>query len=441
MADYDVQALGLASPPASAPVSTYYPGIRVRNNGIHPADVTGWLRVYDSDTGQLLQTFDVSRAAVQPGTEATATSAQPWELTEADIGRHFLWNGYITTEREQVPANNPMAPTSIVVTGEVPPPPVVTAHAGQHEAGGTDELSVAGLPGQLAEPQHPIDHASLHQAGGDDVLNVQDLAGRLAEAQTPAGHANEAHTVAYATGSDVAGAIGIHDAQTTAHDDATNLEHTANKGAANGYAGLGANGKVPAAQLGGPPTSTNAFLKADQTWATPSGAASLAESMQQPTDTQNGGSTLVCELPIPAGDMGGGLSFDIIVAGEIRHPSAISNMAVYLTASNDLGGSEDIGSLISGSLNPNPMPTSFVLRGTVVVEPNALHRLLMWQSDGHFINAQLPNAALFQARAGEAMCDPLAGAITLKARVTCAGNANTAVTTYVAKIVRSTTKD
>jgi hypothetical protein len=45
------------------------------------------------------------------------------------------------------------------------------AHASSHENGNADEISVAGLSGELADAQPPKTHATAHQAGGADVLN------------------------------------------------------------------------------------------------------------------------------------------------------------------------------------------------------------------------------------------------------------------------------
>jgi hypothetical protein len=62
------------------------------------------------------------------------------------------------------------------------------AHKTSHENGGTDEISVAGLSGTLADAQTPAAHKTSHENGGADEISVAGLSGTLADAQTPAAH-------------------------------------------------------------------------------------------------------------------------------------------------------------------------------------------------------------------------------------------------------------
>jgi len=64
------------------------------------------------------------------------------------------------------------------------------AHHTTHENGGSDEISVAGLSGELADPQPPKTHATSHQDGGADEINVNGLSGVLADPQNPTAHAS-----------------------------------------------------------------------------------------------------------------------------------------------------------------------------------------------------------------------------------------------------------
>jgi len=59
-----------------------------------------------------------------------------------------------------------------------------------HANGGSDELSVEGLSGLLADGQTPLAHVSTHANGGSDELSVAGLSGLLADPQTPATHAS-----------------------------------------------------------------------------------------------------------------------------------------------------------------------------------------------------------------------------------------------------------
>lgn len=61
-------------------------------------------------------------------------------------------------------------------------------HHTTHENGGSDEVTVEGLSGTLADPQTPAAHKTSHQDGGSDEISVAGLSGTLADAQTPAAH-------------------------------------------------------------------------------------------------------------------------------------------------------------------------------------------------------------------------------------------------------------
>lgn len=69
--------------------------------------------------------------------------------------------------------------TSFIGTATASP----TAHATNHQNGGSDEVSVAGLSGLLADAQTPTTHAASHQNGGSDEVSVTDLSGELADRQ------------------------------------------------------------------------------------------------------------------------------------------------------------------------------------------------------------------------------------------------------------------
>lgn len=55
-------------------------------------------------------------------------------------------------------------------------------HATNHQNGGADEISVAGLSGELADPQPPKTHAASHTNGTDDIQNATNAQKGLATA-------------------------------------------------------------------------------------------------------------------------------------------------------------------------------------------------------------------------------------------------------------------
>ena len=56
------------------------------------------------------------------------------------------------------------------VTGAAP-----AAHATSHQNGGSDEISVAGLSGLLADGQTPLAHATSHKLGGSDMILLNEF--------------------------------------------------------------------------------------------------------------------------------------------------------------------------------------------------------------------------------------------------------------------------
>lgn len=184
MADFDVAVVGLQTPAATGPLTTLRPAISVRNNGIHDALASGYLRIYSA--GLLIFETEVYSATIAPGETGLAQAIDYW--TPESIGTYTV-SGYVSCPLDQVEPNNNLDPTTITITDEpAPPTPPVLPHAAQHEEGAADELSIDGLAGRTAEPQVPFAHASNHQDGGSDEMDVTDLPGLLAAEQTPLGH-------------------------------------------------------------------------------------------------------------------------------------------------------------------------------------------------------------------------------------------------------------
>jgi len=223
MADYDIGVLALVVPSTSGPKTTYRPAVSVRNNGIHDALASGYLRTYA--VGLMVFETELYSPVIHAGETGNAQATEYW--TPATEGTYVI-HAYLTTPLDQVEANNMLPPTTIIITGApIPPEPPVQFHASQHEEGGADELivdglhgtlkdaqpaqahrashqaagadqlDVTGLPGILAEGQPIRDHHSDHEDGGTDELNVDELSGVLKNLQKPKVHANEAHDPNY----------------------------------------------------------------------------------------------------------------------------------------------------------------------------------------------------------------------------------------------------
>lgn len=81
--------------------------------------------------------------------------------------------------------------TGVVPAWDAPAP---TAHAASHQNGGADEVSVAGLSGELADNQPPKAHKASHQDGGADKISIAGLLGEPAELTTHKGLPSIHHT-------------------------------------------------------------------------------------------------------------------------------------------------------------------------------------------------------------------------------------------------------
>jgi len=314
--DFNVAAVGLSVPPVPAYLSTYRPAVSVRNEGIHDADVTGVLRIYDRTTGLMIWSAPLAVAAVPPGETRDAVASLYW--TPDHVG-DYLVQGFVTTDRDQNPDDNQLPSVTVPVSAEPPPPPpTVPIHATQHEAAGTDPLRVDGLRGRLADTQSPASHASSHGPAGTDVLSVEGLHGRLADAQLVENHGNDLHTPAMATGAELL----AHDSDPVAHTLSSGLEHTARRGVANGYPSLDPSALVPVTELGtgsGGGPSASAFLRLDRTWSTPPsgrpGLDAIAAEIICLDDPPN--FTKVLRGSVDAGTLQAGSSLHFELGGEI----------------------------------------------------------------------------------------------------------------------------
>jgi hypothetical protein len=89
-------------------------------------------------------------------------------IAESDDNEGGTYDGWFRTINELYQAVETGAPNS---------------HAPSHQNGGTDEISVAGLSGLLADPQTPLSHAPSHKHGGaDEVATATPAANAIPKA-------------------------------------------------------------------------------------------------------------------------------------------------------------------------------------------------------------------------------------------------------------------
>lgn len=362
--DFNVAAVSLSVPPVPAYLTTYRPAVSVLNNGIHDADVTGVLRIYDRTTGLMIWSAPLAAVGVPPGETRDAIASLYW--TPDHVG-DYLVQGFVTTDRDQNPDDNQLASVTVPVSAEPPPPPpTVPIHATQHEAAGTDPLNVAGLHGRLADTQSPTSHASSHGPAGSDVLSVEGLHGRLADAQAVENHGNDEHTPAMATASELL----AHDQDTAAHILSSNLEHTSRRGAANGYPALDAAAMVPVDQLAtgsGEVPGASAFLRLDRTWQIPpSGRPGLAALSGVVSFNSSGPqNNVIVSTVIPAGQIVLGSVLEFECGGEVY--LELPHMLLFYVMARPVGGLWDIiaQSVAAATGAPLPQPKWFDFRARV----------------------------------------------------------------------------
>ena len=338
MPDYDIEVTALAAPPVAAPVAAYRPAVSVRNNGIHPAAVTGTMRCYRREPpGELLATFGVSLANLAAGATGTAQAATFWTPVTADIGREFLFTADVSTDNDQVEPNNHLGPTTVlIIPGEEPTPPAVTPHAPQHEDGGSDPIDITGLTGQAADPQIPTDHESTHRAGAPDELNVANLHGVLYDDQRAQDHGNERHDPDMASSAE----LDAHALGTTAHADATNL---ANREVSGDEEGLVKGEQLAATSepVGDPPE--HLFLSNDRVWRhTPAGSGGSSLGINaEVVEAEPLVNTTLAELEVPSAWNTDDMQFILKLCGYI-HTLPSSGATLDLTL---FLGDEELGVL------------------------------------------------------------------------------------------------
>lgn len=154
---------------------------------------------------RLLSEVDVSDVVAASATVAGTVDAGTVSLDDNEevvIGTGddgaLLFDGTSIIVRDKSGANDYTFPLGTAMD--------ISAHAARHQNGGGDEISVAGLSGDLADAQDPKAHASSHGSGGADTVDAGDLGG----SSGTGGQVLETDGTA-AGWADVSGSFGIED--------------------------------------------------------------------------------------------------------------------------------------------------------------------------------------------------------------------------------------
>lgn len=177
VSDADPGAVGAWKPWIEVDGSANFVAFKVRN-----AADSGWITIASATDLATQAELDAAIAALKDGVSSSfdtllelaaglavkadlsgATFTGAVEVPEEAYGAG--WDG--STE---APTKNALYDKIESLGGGAP-----GAHATSHQNGGTDEINVAGLSGELADPQPPKTHATSHQSGGGDAIKLDDL--------------------------------------------------------------------------------------------------------------------------------------------------------------------------------------------------------------------------------------------------------------------------
>lgn len=141
--------------------------------------------------------------------DAVASKWQARKLVDADIPSQICrdteadskvsTHAALTADIHGVAADRFVAETSVADLD-------LASHKARHQNGGADEVSVAGLSGELADNQPPKAHQATHQNGGADEINLAGLDGEPSTLTTHKDaatgvHGVGSHYLAYTKGS------------------------------------------------------------------------------------------------------------------------------------------------------------------------------------------------------------------------------------------------
>jgi hypothetical protein len=173
----DVRITAYVSPVAEQPQASLTPIIHVINVGDEDTRITGLIRIYRESTGLLIYTSELVPTVLAHDTETDIAALTPFDPPAPADDDYFIKADGLASSFLPGP---PLAITLGAWHFDIKTPPMGEAPAGHHvthEDGGSDELDVTGLSGQLNESQTPTAHAASHQDGGADELDHGTLPG------------------------------------------------------------------------------------------------------------------------------------------------------------------------------------------------------------------------------------------------------------------------
>lgn len=154
----DIHATAYVSPATEVPFASVALTVHLSNLADETGYVTGKFRVYDSITGMLIHTSNITPLYLAGGASADVSALTEFDPPAPATSTYFA-NFDGLARNDLVPDGISFALGSfhfdVLPTGMGPAP---AAHHATHENGGSDEVEVTGLSGLLADPQTPIVH-------------------------------------------------------------------------------------------------------------------------------------------------------------------------------------------------------------------------------------------------------------------------------------------
>lgn len=226
-------------------------------------------------------------------------------------------------------------------------------------------------------PTHSHPYAATSHAHVDADLP----AGLARDAEVAAAYSPLGHTHSY----EASGAVATHAAAADPH---TGYQKESEKDAANGYAGLDANVRVPTARLGSGTANSTVFLRGDQTWAAPPAGGGGTPSDTVASETSFGVSAAAGSATAYArGDHTHGTPTNPVTAHEAAgdpHPgylTAAEGNAAYATAGHTHAGAPDARLTVFAKTADQAVTGTAVTDVTSLafaVEANSTYIFSMW---------------------------------------------------------------